>query len=50
VRASRSYTVLDIDGMKYGMMDAPVAEMILINRKHLTPFAGPPSSSPSGAD
>ena len=45
----RSYTVLNIDDMKYWTMGAPVAETILINRKHLTPVAGPPSSSPSGA-
>jgi hypothetical protein len=45
----RSYTVLNIDDMKYWTMGAPVEETILINRKHLAPFADPRSSSPSGA-
>jgi hypothetical protein len=41
--------VLNIDGMKYWTMGAPLDETILINRKYLTPVAGPPSSFPSGA-
>jgi len=45
----RSYTVLNINGMKYWTMGAPVAETILINRKYLTSVTDPPSSSPSGA-
>jgi hypothetical protein len=45
----RSYTVFNIDYMKYWTMGAPVEETILINRKHLTPFANPGSSSSSGA-
>jgi hypothetical protein len=35
----RSYTVLNIDDMKYWTMRAPIPETILINRKILPPFA-----------
>jgi hypothetical protein len=41
----RSYTMLNIDDMKYWTMGAPVAETILINRKELPPFADPPASN-----
>ena len=41
----RSYTVLNIDGMKYWTMGAPVAETTLINRKELTSFADPPPTN-----
>ena len=30
------YTVLNIDGMKYWTMGAPIPETVLINRKYLT--------------
>jgi hypothetical protein len=43
----RFYIMLNIDDMKYWTMGAPVEETILINRKYLTPFADPLSSSPS---
>jgi hypothetical protein len=42
VYESRSYTMLNIDYMKYWTMGAPVEETILINRKYLTSFAYPP--------
>jgi hypothetical protein len=37
--------VLNIDDMKYWTMGAPIPETILINRKHLTPFADPPPTN-----
>ena len=49
VRASRSYTVLDTDSMKYWTMGASIAETILINRKVLTPSADPPATVTLGA-
>jgi hypothetical protein len=35
VPASRTYTMLNTDDMKYWTMGAPVAETVMINRKCL---------------
>jgi hypothetical protein len=44
-----SYTVLDIDDMKYWTMGAPVAETILINRKYLTSSVDAPANIAFGS-
>jgi hypothetical protein len=40
----RLYILLNVDGMKYWTMGAPVEETILINRKYLTPLSLPSPS------